>query len=102
MEEIFEIIKAFNRLEGKVNALKDNVNSLNAKIDLLLKSPFKNVTLNGNAAAGLLGIHPNTLYKLRKEGRIPYLQINRRVLYSASDLMKYIKSIASHREMNST
>jgi excisionase family DNA binding protein len=90
--EIFEIIKAFNRLEGKVNTLKDNVNGLNAKIDLLLKSPFKNVTLNADSAAHLLGVHPNTLYKLRREGKVPYLQINRRVLYSAADLLKYIRS----------
>ncbi len=89
--EIFEIIKAFNRLEGKVNALKDNVKGLNAKIDLLLKSPFKNVTLNAEAASRLLGVHPNTLYKLRKEGQIPYLKIKRRVLYSAADLLKYIR-----------
>jgi len=92
MEEIFELIKALNRLEGKVNALTDNVHSLDAKIDLLLKSPFKNVTLNGKAAAELLGVHPNTLYKLRIKGKIPYLKINRRVLYSASDLLKYIRA----------
>jgi hypothetical protein len=92
MEEIFEIIKAFNRLEGKVNALKDNVNGLNAKIDLLLKSPFRNVTLNADSAARLLGVYPNTLYKLRREGKVPYLQINRRVLYSAAELLKYIRS----------
>jgi excisionase family DNA binding protein len=93
--EIFEIIRAFNRLEGKVNGLKDNINGLNARIDLLLKSPFKNVTLNAESASKLLGVHPNTLYKLRREGRIPYLNINRRVLYSASDLLKYIRQNTS-------
>lgn len=73
MIEIFEIIKAFNRLEGKVNALKDNVNKFNAKIDMLLKSPFKNTTLSGDSKARLPGVHLNTLYKLRKESPLPYL-----------------------------
>ena len=87
MEELYQLIKAFNRLEEKVA-------SISSKLDILVKSPFRKATLDENAACRLLGISPTTLALLRRNGEIPFLKIRRRTLYRASDLFKYLsKSI---------
>jgi excisionase family DNA binding protein len=95
MSEIFDLIKAFNRLEDKVTVL-------NAKIDTLLKSPFQKITLDETAACKLLGISPRTLAVLRCEGKIPFLKIRRRTLYRASDLYKYLKDSLQIKEKRSS
>jgi len=84
MKEQYEMIKAINRLEEKVN-------SVNAKIDLLLKSPFRNLLLDTNAVCKLLDISPRTLFELRKEGLIPFIKRSRKVQYAASDVLKYLR-----------
>lgn len=84
MEELFTLIKAFNRLEERVI-------SLTSRIDILVKSPFRKITLDEKAASKLLGISERTLLNLRNEGKIPYIKIHRRTLYRTSDLFKYLK-----------
>jgi hypothetical protein len=93
MDEIYEIIKAFNRLEEKVN-------SLNAKIDLLLKSPFKNMSLDSNAVCKLLSISLRSLYKLRTSGAICYFRANRKILYPASEVLKYLRKTSNLGELD--
>jgi len=85
MEEIFALIKAFNRLEEKVAALS-------VKVDILVKSPFRKVTLDENGACKLLGVSARTLARLRSEGEIPFIKIRRRTIYRASDLYRYLKN----------
>jgi excisionase family DNA binding protein len=84
MEELFTLIKAFNRLEERVIALT-------SKVDILVKSPFRKITLDEKAACKLLGVSERTLLNLRNEGKIPYIKIHRRVLYRTADLFKYLK-----------
>jgi len=84
MEEIFEIIKAINRL-------KDKVSELTAKVDILVKSPFRKIVLDEKEAAKFLGISERTLITLRSEEKINFLKIHRRVLYRTLDLYKYLK-----------
>jgi hypothetical protein len=87
MDELFELIRAFNRLDDKVNAI-------NAKIDLLLKSPFKNLVFDTNAACKLLNVCPRTLFEMRKKGLIPSLKTNGKVQYAASDILAYLRRSA--------
>ncbi len=84
MEEIFQLIKAFNRLEERVVALT-------GKVDILVRSPFRKITLDEPAACKVLGVSPRTLARLRAEGKIPFVKIHRRVLYRTADLYKYLK-----------
>ncbi len=81
MEELFALIKAFNRLEERII-------SLSAKVDILVKSPFRKITLDEKAACKLLGISERTLLNLRNEGKIPFIKIHRRTLYRTSDLFQ--------------
>jgi excisionase family DNA binding protein len=85
MEELFTLIKAFNRLEERVIALT-------AKVDILVKSPFRKITLDEPADCKLLGVSPRTLARLREEGKIPFVKIHRRTLYRTAELYKYIKN----------
>ncbi len=85
MIEIFEIIKAFNRLEEKIVILT-------AKVDILVKSPFRKVTLDENAACKLLGVSARTMARLRSEGEIPFVKIRRRTVYRTADLYRYLKN----------
>jgi excisionase family DNA binding protein len=84
MEEIFALIKAFNRLEERVIALT-------TKVDILVKSPFRKIVLDEPAACKLLGVSPRTLARLRSEGKIPFIKIHRRTLYRTADLYRYLK-----------
>jgi excisionase family DNA binding protein len=91
MEELFALIKAFNRLEERVI-------SLTAKIDILVKSPFRKITLDEKAACKLLGVSERTLATLRAEGKIPFIKIKRRTLYRTADLFRYLKDNSQHNE----
>ena len=93
MEEIFALIKAFNRLDDKVNAI-------NAKINLLLKSPFKNLVLDTNAACKLQNVCPRTLFVMRKKGLIPCLKTNGKVQYAASDILAYLRRSAKLEQIS--
>jgi len=111
MEEIFELIKAFNRL-------KEKIVELIAKIDLLIKSPApaetRHCLVSGNpndsdktrqclvstdgyveeeGACRILHVCPRTLAKLRAEGSIPYIKKGRRIQYFVSDLNSYLEKV---------
>lgn len=92
MEEIFLLIKAVNRLE-------DRIIHLITKIDILVKSPLRKVTLDEKSACKILGVSERTLITLRSQGKIPFLKINRRILYRAKDLFNYLEEIV---QKNST
>ena len=94
MEEIFALIKAFNRLEERVAALT-------SKVDILVKSPFRKITLNEKAASKLMGISERTLATLRSEGKIPFVKLHRRTLYRTADLYKYLKDNSQQKENQS-
>jgi excisionase family DNA binding protein len=91
MEEIFALIKAFNHLEERVVALT-------AKVDILVKSPFRKITLDEKAACKLLGVSPRTLARLREEGKIPFVKIHRRTLYRTADLYRHLKENSQEKE----
>ena len=82
MEELFELIKAFNRL-------KDKVMELCTKIDLVLKLPAEPPPgdyMEEHFACKLLRISRSTLVRLRNTNSIPFIKLNRKVLYRKSDL----------------
>lgn len=99
MDELYELVKAFNRL-------KDRIIELIAKIDLLLKStvaaqPDKDappcVSTDGyveeEGACRILHICPRSLAKLRADGSIGYIKKGRRIQYPVSDLCSYMEKI---------
>jgi hypothetical protein len=97
MEEVFEIIKGFNRL-------KERVIELIAKIDLLLKSQvtecrdarsrlYPDDYVEEEGACRILHICPRTLAKLRAEGSIPYIKKGKRIQYLVGDLRAYLEHI---------
>jgi hypothetical protein len=98
MEEIFELIKAFNRL-------KEKIVELICKIDLLLKSndscepsaPARQYLpsdyVDEEGACSILHICPRSLAYLRAEGSIPYIKKGRRIQYLVGDLHLYLEHI---------
>ena len=98
MEEIFELIKAFNRL-------KEKIVELICKIDLLLKSTgsceqsapaihyLPNDYVDEEGACSILHICPRTLAYLRAEGSIPYIKKGRRIQYMVGDLYLYLEHV---------
>ena len=49
--------------------------------------------VKSTVAAGLLGLHPNTLRKLAGEGKIPHVVIQHDKLYPVAELRKWIGEI---------
>ena len=47
-------------------------------------------TLNEAEAAVYLGIGMDFLRQLRQEGRVPYRKIGRRIVYTASDIARFL------------
>lgn len=87
MEEIFELIRAFNRL-------KEKVVEISGKIDSLLKTPPQQPDSKYEEEAGackILKISPRTLAKLRSEKKIPYIKHRHKILYLVEDLHKYLE-----------
>lgn len=96
MEEIFEIVKAVNRL-------RDRVDSLASKIDFMSKSPSQQLSkkwLDTEDVCYILRISSRTLQKMRKEGTLPYIMVRRRILYRASDVEAYMSRVVSPDKEN--
>jgi len=85
MEEIFELIKAFNRLRDKITELLD-------RVDLLLKTPHipEGDYLTEQFAGKFLNISRSTLLRLRDTNSIPFIKIKKKVLYRKTDLTDYL------------
>ena len=86
MEEIFEIIKAINRL-------KEKISELSAKFDSLLKTPAQQPEskyADEESACKRLNISPRTLAKLRALKKIPYIKNGHKIRYLVSDLDEYL------------
>jgi hypothetical protein len=99
MEEIFELIKAFNRL-------KEKITELIAKVDLLLKTPAalqperdakSCVSTDGfvdeEGACRILRLSPRTMARMRKAEIIPFFKQKRKVLYKKDDLLNYLENL---------
>ena len=92
MEEIFELIKAFNRL-------KEKIFEMTTKIDLFLKSSSQQSSVPQKAeeyvedegACRILHICPRTLAKLRANGSVPYSKQGKNCLYLIADLHEYLE-----------
>jgi len=87
MEEIFELIKAFNRL-------KEKVVEISGKIDSLLKAPPQQPEskyVEEEGACKILKISPRTLAKLRAEKKIPYIKHRHKILYLVDNLHEYLQ-----------
>lgn len=52
----------------------------------------EDVILSEKEALALLGISAGTAVTYRKTGRLPYMRIGRKIMYSRNDLMKFLAS----------
>jgi excisionase family DNA binding protein len=87
MDEIYEIVKALNRL-------KDHVGELTKQIAFLSKSPSQQLTrkwLDTEAVCRILRVSDRTLMKMRNEGALPFTRVRRRILYRASDIQDWLE-----------
>ncbi len=87
MDEIFDVIRAFNHL-------KDQVETLNIRLDRLIKNPSVLLTkriVDEQAAASLLNLSVRELQRIRKEGKIQYIVHKRRINYSLKAINQYIE-----------
>ena len=91
MEEIFEVIKAVNRLGEKVE-------KANTKIDLIVEalssSPSRDLSdqyVNEDTACGIIHRCPSVLLKLRKSRELAFLRVGKKVLYKTEDLKAYLE-----------
>jgi len=98
MQEIYEIVKALNRL-------KDHVGELTKQIEFLSKSPSQQLTrkwLDTQAVCRILRVSDRTLMKMRNEGVLPFSKVRRRFMYRSSDIQEYlenrIKPVKSEKE----
>lgn len=87
MEEIFELIRAFNKLRDKVMEFSD-------KIDQVIKfalQPPPGDYLEEHFACKFLHISKSTLIRLRNAKTIPYSKYKKKVLYKKSDLEEFLR-----------
>lgn len=80
------LIAAVNYLATEVEILRAEVATL--KDELAKQKKPAPVLLDTDEACAYLKMHPDTLYKYRKEGKIHGLRMGRGFLYQLSDLMK--------------
>jgi hypothetical protein len=86
--EIFDIVVAVNRVKERLDRLESKVDFLAKPMSQQLNRKF----LDSDAAAGILKISKRTLAKIRTEGAIPFIKVRRRIIYSASDIEKFMES----------
>jgi excisionase family DNA binding protein len=87
-EEVFEIIKAVNRLKDKIQELCVKIDSLLTKPKLLV---WDKDHVENEEACRFLHVSPTTLKLLRKAKKIPYIKFRRKILYKTDDLKKYLE-----------
>lgn len=46
--------------------------------------------LNTKEAAQFLRLSPSAIHKLRKEGRLPFVQLGKKVFFTKSSLIEYV------------
>jgi len=86
MEEVFEVVKAVNRLT-------DHVVVLTSRIDSHIKAHENEHNpkyVDEASACEILFIKPRTLAKLRSDGLIPYRKIGKKNIFLSADLYNYL------------
>lgn len=86
--ELFEVIKA-------VNKLKDTVAEMIKQFDILAKAPVFDPGpeyLDEEAACNHLYVSKRTLAKLRANHILPYIKSNRKILFRLYDLNEYLNT----------
>ena len=74
-----------------VQSYKANSGEGNAAMNTTEESKFEKV-LSAQEASDLLGIHPVTLLRWAREGRIPHRRLGRKVTFRASELDSWYRT----------
>jgi hypothetical protein len=86
MEELFEIIKAINRLKDRIQELCLKIDSMKLKSEPILDKDH----IESEMACKFLHISPATLKRMRRNHQIPYSKNKRKILYKIDDLRNYL------------
>jgi hypothetical protein len=90
-QEVFDIIKAVNKLADRVIENTGKVDALLASFTQLPSRELNNQYVNEDTASAILHRCPNTLLRLRRNGELPYLKVGKKVLYKLSDLKGFLE-----------
>ena len=88
MSEIFDIISAVNRL-------KERVDYLSSRIDILCKQPSiieSEKYVDQKTACKILRVKPVVIWQMRKRGEIDFIRHHRKILYPVESVQKYLAS----------
>ena len=91
MEEIFEIVKAVNRLGEKVTDVSGKVDIL---LDAFAQSSSRELSNNyvdEGTACGIIHRCPSVLLRLRKAGELAFVRVGKKVLYKTEDLKAFLE-----------
>jgi hypothetical protein len=90
--ELFDIIKAVNRLTDKMAENTGKLDSLLAAWSQIPSEELNKQFVNEETACAILHRCPNTIRKMRKLGDLPYLKVGKKVLYKLSDLRDFLEN----------
>jgi hypothetical protein len=79
-------ILTHNDLEG----LNETLKQLTQKVEELSNAPQTPAIFDTKSLADFLTVSPRTLANWRKEGKIPFVQIGKIVLYRGEDINEFI------------
>lgn len=82
--EVFEVIKALNRLKEKVTDLATKIEEISKTLPYTPREYW-----DEDRAAEFLGVSKRTLSKLRTKHKIPYFVSNRKILFLPRELDNY-------------
>ena len=94
MEEIFEIVKAVNRLGDKI---KDVSGKVDIVLDTLSQSPTRELAnhyVNEETASAILKRCPRSLQRLRRSGELSFTRAGKKALYKIDDLKEFLEKTA--------
>ncbi len=89
--ELFDIIKAVNRLADKIGENTGKIDLVLAALTQVPARELNNQYVNEDTACVILHRCPNTLRILRRQGDLPYLKVGKKVLYKLSDLKAFLE-----------
>lgn len=87
-------------VEAKTKPLHDKISKMQSELDMLRKPvvmPDAKEYYNSEEVCELIGIHHNTLYRLRQKGEIECIRIGQYYRYSKDSVKKYIQSLEFKR-----
>jgi enoyl-[acyl-carrier-protein] reductase (NADH) len=91
MIELFEVIKAVNRLGDKITDVSGKVDTL---IEAVSQSPSRELAasyVDELTASAIIKKCPRSLRDCRRKGELSFMRVGKKVLYKISDLKSFLE-----------